>query len=550
MGPVRSTLLFTAIAAASACHPAHSPQSVAASGPLVPSVSDLPAGSSPGASRRPLAPAAAPEIAWFNGSVADAFATAKREDKPVLLFWGAQWCPFCHTLKATVFPRPDFIAKTRLFIPVYLDGDSPGAQSWGERFGVLGYPTLVVLDADGREILRLGAGRDVSEYAAVLDVALEDLQPIDALLSLAASGGALSADQCRRLAYNSWDLEPDAPGTAGARALALQTAARSCPAGDERANLTIYAAAFAAQAASGADPASRARAAAQLAHLTDQITAMLAQPDLAVTLAPALASLDESFFRAARARNAALAATLRDRYVRVMQRAASDPGYVLADQLGFIDAQLEAMKSLSPARAPLPAPVLAAADQRIDAALAAEQSPYVRPGLVNAALNILEDTDQYSRAYDIVKAEIGRSDSPYYFQADLAEVAEKLGRRTEAMHLLDVAYHGSRGPATRFQWGMLYVSGLLRMAPNDGGRIQAAGLEVLGELDGPDRIAARARVRLAQFDQQLRHWNAADHGGHAAVLRALRARAQQICVTLPAGQPERASCDAFLAPRA
>ncbi len=72
---------------------------------------------------------------------------------------------------------------------------------------------------------------------------------------------------------------------------------------------------------------------------------------------------------------------------------------------------------------------------------------------MNAALNILEDSDQYAKAYQIAKAEIGRADSPYYFQADLADVAEKLGRKDEAIQLLDVAYHGSRGPATRFQWG-------------------------------------------------------------------------------------------------
>ncbi len=99
-------------------------------------------------------------IAWFDGDVPAAFALAKREGRPVLLFWGAQWCPFCHTLKSTVFIRPDFIAKTRLFVPVYLDGDSPGAQSWGEQFDVLGYPTLVVLDS--------GSARDPSVSAPVV----------------------------------------------------------------------------------------------------------------------------------------------------------------------------------------------------------------------------------------------------------------------------------------------------------------------------------------------------------------------------------------------
>jgi len=38
-------------------------------------------------------------IGWFKGSVEQAFATAKGEGRPVLLFWGAVWCPFCHTLQ-------------------------------------------------------------------------------------------------------------------------------------------------------------------------------------------------------------------------------------------------------------------------------------------------------------------------------------------------------------------------------------------------------------------------------------------------------------------
>jgi protein disulfide-isomerase len=34
-----------------------------------------------------------PGIAWFNGNVESAFASAKASNKPVLLYWGAQWCP-------------------------------------------------------------------------------------------------------------------------------------------------------------------------------------------------------------------------------------------------------------------------------------------------------------------------------------------------------------------------------------------------------------------------------------------------------------------------
>jgi len=45
-----------------------------------------------------LAPEAKPvkqEIAWFDGSIDQAFALARAQDKPLFLYWGAVWCPPC-----------------------------------------------------------------------------------------------------------------------------------------------------------------------------------------------------------------------------------------------------------------------------------------------------------------------------------------------------------------------------------------------------------------------------------------------------------------------
>ena len=70
----------------------------------------------------------APGIAWFNGDVNAAFASAKAANKPVLLYWGAQWCPPCKQLKSAVFNRPDFIEKSKLFVTVYLEGELPDAK--------------------------------------------------------------------------------------------------------------------------------------------------------------------------------------------------------------------------------------------------------------------------------------------------------------------------------------------------------------------------------------------------------------------------------------
>jgi protein disulfide-isomerase len=80
------------------------------------------------------------EIAWRKGDVLAAFAEAADNGKPILLYWGAEWCPPCHRLRAGLFKEPDFIARTRDFVAVYLDGDTEGAQRWGDHFAIQGYP--------------------------------------------------------------------------------------------------------------------------------------------------------------------------------------------------------------------------------------------------------------------------------------------------------------------------------------------------------------------------------------------------------------------------
>lgn len=110
-------------------------------------------------------PAPAASIAWREGDVEDAFAEAKESGKPIPLYWGAAWCPPCNRLKATLFKDPAFIARTQQFVAVHLDGDSEGAQAWGERFGVKAYPTIIVLRPDRSEITRLAGDADNARLA-------------------------------------------------------------------------------------------------------------------------------------------------------------------------------------------------------------------------------------------------------------------------------------------------------------------------------------------------------------------------------------------------
>jgi hypothetical protein len=58
-----------------------------------------------------------------------------------------------------VFNRQDFISLSQMFVPVYLDGDTPGAQKLGAQFKVRGYPTMILFKPDGTELTLEGNWR-------------------------------------------------------------------------------------------------------------------------------------------------------------------------------------------------------------------------------------------------------------------------------------------------------------------------------------------------------------------------------------------------------
>jgi thioredoxin-like negative regulator of GroEL len=483
-------------------------------------------------------------IEWFQGDVDAAFAKAAAENKPVFLYWGADWCPPCHQLKATVFSRQDFIEKSRLFVPVYIDGDSPGAQKLGDQFRVSGYPSVVVLRPDRTEIARINGGMDLNQYAEILDLVLGDVRPVTQMLS---STAPLSRDDCRRLAYNGWDYSDVDRAELATLSGSLEKAAERCPANAEveRARLTIFATdaqvmSEAAALRAGKQPTPR------LADLTAEVYGIVGDLPRAVGSADALRYLTPEFFTAFKKAHTTHVDQLRDRWVQVMDAVAADPRYSEADQLAAIAMKLRAVRSLDD-RKSIPAALANSARERVDEALARKHDEHSRAAVVNSVLHVLSALGEEDRAYEVVSQEMRTSKYPYYYMLDLASLEERRGNKQAAIQWLERAYRESRGAATRFQWGTDYVLGLVRMTPEDDARIRAAAIEVLGELDGPDTIYRRTRGRLERLDSALRDWN--KEGKHAATLAAIDKHMEGICAKIPQADPARQICDAFLAPR-
>ncbi len=93
-----------------------------------------------------------PALAWLHDEPA-AIALARAERRPLLVDFWAEWCVACKELDRFVWSDPRVQAKAARFVALKLDGtsDSPAFQALVAKYAVAGMPTVVFVDAQGRE---------------------------------------------------------------------------------------------------------------------------------------------------------------------------------------------------------------------------------------------------------------------------------------------------------------------------------------------------------------------------------------------------------------
>jgi thiol:disulfide interchange protein len=113
------------------------------------------------------APTARPAIYDENADgakqIADALAVAKKENKRVLLQFGANWCGWCHKLHKLCQTDADIAAKLKeAYVLVLVDvnkghnGDIDKKYGNPTRFGL---PVIVILDEEGKVLTAQDTGK-------------------------------------------------------------------------------------------------------------------------------------------------------------------------------------------------------------------------------------------------------------------------------------------------------------------------------------------------------------------------------------------------------
>jgi len=150
-------------------------------------------------------------MAWSEAKLDAALSEAKASNRWVLVDVAARWCGPCHEMDEKVWPR-DEVSKAveKDFVPLKRDGEAGEGIEIVKRYNVVGYPTVLLLDASGAEVDRV----------------MGFLQPKDLLTALAQmrAGKGTLAELERKLA-----VHPDS------ESLRLDVGTRHAMRGDERA---------------------------------------------------------------------------------------------------------------------------------------------------------------------------------------------------------------------------------------------------------------------------------------------------------------------------
>ena len=93
------------------------------------------------------------QLAWLH-SEEEALKLSKTEKRPMLVDFTATWCGACQEMAKDTFADPRVMAKAGNFVAVKIDAtdqDDPKVEEVSKKYGVVGLPTVLLIDSQGKE---------------------------------------------------------------------------------------------------------------------------------------------------------------------------------------------------------------------------------------------------------------------------------------------------------------------------------------------------------------------------------------------------------------
>jgi thiol:disulfide interchange protein len=114
--------------------------------------------------------AAQPELAFIN-SYQQGLAAAAQQGKPLLVFFTASWCDYCHQMADEALLDPKVVRLGRQFVCVRVDADVE--QNVCRELQVPAFPTLLFLSPRGVPLEKVVGKRAGHEVLMAMQAALQ-----------------------------------------------------------------------------------------------------------------------------------------------------------------------------------------------------------------------------------------------------------------------------------------------------------------------------------------------------------------------------------------
>jgi thioredoxin-related protein/tetratricopeptide (TPR) repeat protein len=480
-------------------------------------------------------------IRWFEDTIDEAFAAAKQQQKPVFLYWGEEWCPYCNRLQSTVFVRDQFITLSHEFIALDLGTDTEEKIEYGDRFGIRGFPTVIVFNPDGEALTRIDGAADIEQYARVLETTLGSIRPVGELVRSVQAGEELGPGEWTLLVNYSWREEPG-------QALA------------EDANLHAV-----LRTLSEAVPEDLASVKRRLKMR--ELSAWLSDDNRDGSLVPAYRDFlqvvlaDDEMFRENLGAIAFGAdeiiplvipedqqAATRDRILEEIYIELEDPATLTLERIELLMGWLNVSTATLGEEDELTDQQVEWLKQQAAAARAALPDDQLQSGLYSLS-GLYRSAGLIDEARDVARQGAEEAEAPYYFMVILASLESDQGNLDEALAWYEKAWHASRGPTTRVRWGGMYLNRLVKISPDNVTAIRDTSLQLLAEISGQDNWLSNYERTIGRLSDTLLEWSTATPSNEReAVVDDVRTEMQSQCGKVAMASEVTATCEKFLVP--
>ncbi len=115
------------------------------------------------------------DLNFVTENLDEGIALAEKNNRPILVFFTASWCHYCHEMARESFTNPQVVAQSRDFVCVLIDGGDKKNETLCKQLQIKGYPTVFFLSPRGVVLNRTMGKRSPQEVLQQMQAALQGL---------------------------------------------------------------------------------------------------------------------------------------------------------------------------------------------------------------------------------------------------------------------------------------------------------------------------------------------------------------------------------------